>query len=102
MKTERTTATEKDLTPVILTADTLMNLVERVITLERQIAELRETVKINDQRIVNDMEESIDNVYKHCIPDIAPDGRLVFKAYNNIADPVQCFVQAEIIESVER
>lgn len=97
-------ATEKDMTPVVLTADTLMALVERVVTLERQTAGLRELINGKHDALAGELSEAVDNIYKHCIPDIAPDGRLVFRAYNNIADPVQAFVQAEIIEpsAVER
>jgi hypothetical protein len=91
-------ATEKDFTPVVLTADTLMNLVERMVTLERQVLELRELVKTKHDSLAGDLQESVDNLYRDCTPDIAPDGRLVFKAYNNVADPVQAFVQTEIVE----
>ena len=91
-------ATEKDMTPVVLTVDTLITLVERMGSLEREVVALRQSLSNRIDMTANDSEEAINNVYKHCIPDISPDGRLVFKAYNNIADPVQAFVQAEIVE----
>lgn len=89
-------AEEKDLTPVILTADTLMALVERVGAVERDNAELREMIAKNHAECADSLQESLDSVYSQCIPDLLEDGRLQFKAYDNNASPVLGIVAAEI------
>lgn len=90
-------AEEKDLTPVILTADTLMTLVERVGALERDNADLRKLVAKNHDECADNLQKTIDGVYTQCIPDLLEDGRLQFKAYDNNASPVLGRVTAEII-----
>ena len=89
-------AEEKDFTPVILTADTLLTLVERVGALERDNKELRALVQKNHNEVADDLRKSLDSVYTQCIPDLMEDGRLRFKAYDDNANPVLGIVQAEI------
>lgn len=89
-------AEAKDMTPVILTADTLISLVERVGKLERDNADLRVLVTKNHAENADNLQKSLDSVYSQCIPDLMEDGRLRFKAYDNNANPVLGLVQAEI------
>lgn len=89
-------AEDKDLTPVVLTADTLMVLVERVGALERDNAELRKLIVKNHDEAADNLQKSLDSVYSQCIPDLLEDGRLQFKAYDNNANPVLGIVTAEI------
>lgn len=89
-------AVEKNLTPVILTADTLMALVERVGALERDNADMRKLITKNHDECADNLQKSLDSVYSQCIPDLLEDGRLRFKAYDNNANPVLSTVAAEI------
>lgn len=89
-------ATEKDLTPVVLTADTLLALVERIGALERDNAEMRKLITNNQNECADNLQKSLDSVYIQCIPDLMEDGRLRFKAYDHNANPVLGLVQAEI------
>lgn len=81
---------------VMLTVDTLMALVERVGSLERAVAELRTAIAKNHDEAAGNLQKSLDSVYSQCIPDLLPDGRLQFKAYDDNASPVLGVVQAEI------
>lgn len=89
-------AKEKDLTPVVLTADTLLSLVERMVNIERENVELRTLIKTTRADLSRELEDTRESIYTQCIPELTDDGRLRFKAYDDNANPILGIVQAEL------